>query len=413
MTAILGIHFGHDASAALIVDGRLVAAVSEERFKRIKLFRGFPEQAIAAVLREAACAPSDVDRVAVATEEMFRLLGPREVQRRLHSGIREKLERQRYIAQAVFEYFVGGRPDERKAAAEEEEARKIFFDSLAERGFAPSKVRIYDHHLCHAATAFYCSPFERSHVFTVDGRGDGACASAGRGDGWQLSVGQRVPDLHSIGMFYAAITLFLGFRSNRHEGKITGLAAYGEPEPLYGKLRKLFTVDREEKTIRLEIAGAPSFKSPDDVRRALKRLPMSLKDRINLMAQRDFDVMLYAANWYSMLHYLSDAAEGTTRENVAAAAQKVAEDVVSEWIATFVNPNDPLPATLAGGVFANVKINQKIRELPGVSNVYVQPAMGDDGLSLGAALLECVARAKETNTALPAEHERPSRMRDV
>ena len=410
MTVVLGIHFGHDSSAALVRDGRIVAAVSEERLKRVKLYRGFPEEAIETVLRYGDVTPGQVDRVGIASTSIFRTLGADEMRKRLSHGVRGKLEHQRAVAKKVLEYFVGGAIKKTSADEEEAKAATLFYEHFEKLGFKRSQTRLHDHHLCHAASAFFCSPFEEAHVFTVDGRGDGLCATAGHGSGWDLSSFARVGDLHSVGMFYAAVTLFLGFRPNRHEGKITGLAAMGDPARVYDQLRRLFKVDRESKTIVLELDERYQTKTADDVRAATKDLPLSLKDRINLMAVRDFDVMLYAVNWYSLLRYLAETVKDVSREDVAAAAQKVAEDVITEWVGPMVDPGRPLPVTLAGGVFANVKINQRIGELDGVSNVYVQPAMGDDGLAAGVALLEYVQFERESGRELPPSAPRSSRM---
>jgi len=195
------------------------------------------------------------------------------------------------------------------------------------------------------------------------------------------------------GDFYAAVTCFLGFRPNRHEGKITGLAAHGDSELLGPKfLQNLLW--QADGTYRFRLPARYRINSPFELPDFVRGMNLSLKDRIALHNQGDWNCLLYSAAWYGWLAYLNEVALTSRPEDVAAGAQFVAEQVALE----FVRRNLPAPNTpvaLAGGLFANVRVNQKIREAPGVSNLYVQPAMGDDGLSLGAALLSCARAAAQ------------------
>lgn len=402
---VLGLHLSHDASAALVVDGRIVAAASEERFRRVKLFCGFPTLAIERVLRVGGVRPEQVDRIAVATKEIFRALGWREVKKRMATEGQAGWERKKVLVDRVASYFLGRRPE---VDVEEDRGREIFLDALErDHGLRRSRVGFYDHHTCHAASALYTSPFDEATVITLDGRGDGLCGTAWDGRGWELRRRTTIGDLHSLGMFYAAVTCFLGFRPNRHEGKVTGLAARGDVARLYPAFRRLFRVDPERRTVILELSSEPPARSPDELAGVLRRLPLRLKDRINLMANVDFEQVLYAVNYYSMLAHLERVAGDAPREDVAAAAQRVAEDVACELARSVLPPGIDRPLCLAGGVFANVRINQRLRELDSVSNVYVQPAMGDDGLALGAALLGSLPVLRAHGD------ERPCRMNDA
>lgn len=384
MNAIIGIHMGHDASVTLIKDRKIVSAVSEERFVREKMYYGFPFLALEDVLNRYGISPDEVEIVALDTNELARIIGPEEMQRRFQKGTAKDVTAVVNKAKRFLSYFVGNRPMEQQIEREKE-SKRVLFRKLEEYGFPASRIRTYDHHKCHAASAFWPSPFEKAMFATSDGRGDGLSASLGFASGNSIETTRRIADIDSIGQFYAAMTFYLGFRPNRHEGKVTGLAAHGDPMRFGPQF--LSNVNwNKDGTYSFRVPQRFRLDTPADLDEFLEKMPLSLKDRVVIHTQNDLNTLMYTSNWYSLLAYLQTIASPDEREDLAAGVQFLVESVCVEFVKRNL-PEEPLPIVLAGGVFSNVRVNQRIREISGITNVYVQPAMGDDGLSLGAALL--------------------------
>lgn len=384
MTTILGIHMGHDGSLTILENGVPTFCVSEERFTRQKMYFGFPHQALQYAIEHRNFNPGEISLLAMDTNELPLLLGSSEISRRFDTGPSREVSRRLNQGKQILSYFFGVKnvDDQLKR---ENEARKTLISKLEEYGFLANKIKVFDHHLSHAASAYWPSPFEKALYVTCDGRGDDVSATLGWADGEKLIQKHTISDLDSIGQFYAAVTFFLGFRPNRHEGKITGLAAHGDPQRLGSEFLKNLTWQKDG-SFKFRIPEKYRLSSSGDYTEFLRNLSLSLKDRIVMHTQEGLNTVLYSANWYSLLAYLQDVAKDVSREDVAAGVQYLAEQVCVGFVKNNL-PAEPIPVVLAGGVFANVCVNQKIRELDGVTNVFIQPAMGDDGLSLGAALL--------------------------
>lgn len=380
---ILGIHLGHDASAAVIRDGQVVAAVEEERLTRIKGFAGFPYGAIREALSIAGVTPKDVGIVAVAGKHLHRELAHWLLLKRLH---RLSSWQELYYKGMMFLAYTLNSDVVRESLYPKELFWQSLYKELQRLGFTRASFRTYDHHLCHASSAYFTSPFDKAMVFTMDACGDFCSAMALVGEGGHLKAISRLSHLDSIGQFYAAVTRFLGYRPNRHEGKVTGLAAFGNVEPLASRFRGLVHFDNGNKRAKAFRRHLPGMANPPG-KTGLVALNgrVGLKKRV-VIASNGVKNLPYevAAEVFQM--WLGQICSGYSREDIAAAAQKVTEEWIAEWVRRNL-PAGEHDVCLAGGVFSNVKINQRIRELPGVKNVYVQPAMGDDGLSLGAALL--------------------------
>ena len=207
---ILGLNCFHgDSSAALIRDGKLVAAAEEERFRRVKHWAGFPSQAITFCLAEAGITLSDVDHVAINQDSRANLVG------KLH-------------------YILAQRPDPRLVWSRWKNRRaRVNVASLLGQsvpgGAFDGPVHAVEHHAAHLSSAFHVSPFERAVVVSVDGFGDFASAAWGVGEGATIRVDGRVYFPHSLGIFYQALTQFLGFPHYGDEYKVMGLAPYGRP----------------------------------------------------------------------------------------------------------------------------------------------------------------------------------------
>ncbi|RMH41615.1 MAG: carbamoyltransferase, partial [Deltaproteobacteria bacterium] len=212
--------------------------------------------------------------------------------------------------------------------------------TLAEWGLADRLVYV-DHHRAHVASAYYCSGFDRCLVVSLDGYGSGQSGSFYLGEGGRLRLLAPIPYPHSLGTFYRRVTQALGFKPNRHEGKIVGLAAYGDPDKLYATVRARFDLEHPDY-YRFKSAQDPWFE---------RRL-----------------------------------VEDNEPADVAAAYQRVLEDVATLYIARWVRRTGVKHVACAGGVFANVKMNQRVLEIPEVESVFIFPNMGDGGVGAGAAL---------------------------
>lgn len=353
MTFILGLHTGHEASAVLLKDGKMLAAISNERLSRIKNDGGkLSSEAIDEVLRIAGIGRGDVDRLALLLtffpEHYFRresLL--KELERRL---IRYRRAFQsRDSSQMLLSGFV-----------ERLKSRGKHFDDhfyrdrfLKEECFPSATTNFYDHHESHAVAAAYYSGFSRCAVVTIDGNGDGNISHTS--GTWENGVYSRkyVTDAlgASPGHFYSHITRLLGFQPLRHEGKIVGLAALGNPDRLTSVFRKALAVHPGGKTFTSDFVREGD---PEGAR----------------------------------FKFLNQASTGNSREDVAAAAQQVLEDSVVGLIRGFIGETGERNIALNGGVFANVKLNQRIAALAGVDSVFVFPAMSDTGNAVGAGLLD-------------------------
>ena len=327
LRTILGVFNGDNASVTLLQGDRVLYAAQEERFNRVKLARGYPVLAIADAFRHTGVRPEDVDVVACGA---------------WHTPDAGTV--QDYFATAPS--LANGRPGERlfsSLKADEPYKREFFETSRAM--FPNAKLKTYEHHFSHALTAFYPSPFEESWIITADGRGDLASTVVWKAD--RTSGIQRVrsfSELKSLGSLYGQVTGLLGFKPYRHEGKITGLAAFGQMSDLVPRLHDL--VRFEDGDYRLSSAFRP-FSSWD----------------------------------YKELAALC---EGYSKEDIAFAVQYVLERGILDAITHFVPAGSNV--CLAGGCFGNVKLNQRVREHPNVANYYVFPEMGDGGNSFGGAL---------------------------
>src|SRR5258706_7819572 len=207
---ILGINAYHgNASAAIVCDGRLIAAVEEERFNRVKYAAGFPAQAIRYCLKEGGLTLSDIDHVAVPRNPYARLGTKLFYAMRMPSFARERMK--------VLAKFTG--IPEALAAA---------FDVAPKT--LPAQFHRVEHHVAHLASSFFCSPFDKSALLSADGLGDFASSMWGAGFDRRMNIHGSIAFSHSLGLFYSAVTQYLGFLKFGDEYKVMGLGAYGQPE---------------------------------------------------------------------------------------------------------------------------------------------------------------------------------------
>ena len=353
MTAILGLNAYHgDAAAALVVDGELVAAAEEERFNRIKHVAGFPSLAARWCLEEAGLGPGDLDHVAVSRD-------PR-------ANIGAKLWRT--IRHGASARYLKARLEN---AAKVRDVGTALADALE---ISPSALRAQvhnvEHHQTHIASAFFVSPFERAAVLSVDGFGDFCSTMTAIGDGNGYEVLDRVLFPHSLGIFYAAVTQYLGFPHYGDEGKVMGLAPYGDPEvhmkamrdvaSPHGDLFQLnldyFTHDKEGVDMTWD-DGSPTIG--------------------RIFSDKLVDVFGPAR--------VPGAEIGKHEQDIAASLQNRLEEVYLHIVERLQARTGETALALAGGVALNAVANGRIRPETPFEELYVQPAAGDSGTAVGAA----------------------------
>ena len=345
---ILGLTTLGDSAATIIRDGEVVAAAEEERFSRVKHHAGVPFQAVSYCLEEAGIGIADVEHVALYWKPWI---------------IGRKLS-QTAMSLVVSRDMFRARVDRGVAGVGGSYAAMLRFPSLIRKHFGPSDFKFHylEHHPCHAASAFFVSPFDRAAILTMDGTGEETTTMFARGQGTSITPSKRIKVPHSLGQFYSAVTNFLGFDMFQgDEWKIMGLAAYGKPEYYDFLASRVLTLDgplsfRVNARV-LDHHMAKHYQFSDEAIEALGP-PRKPEEEIS-----------------------------ERHQNIAASAQKVLEDVVLQLVAGLHEQTGEENLCLAGGVAFNSVMNGRIiRESP-FRRVYIQPVAGDAGCSLGAAYL--------------------------
>lgn len=342
----VGISKSHCASVTLVDDaGRPLWSASEERFTRVKLQKGMPRRAYT-----HAAAEHDLSG---ATLAFARLRTPQRIAREAEYYW-NALRRRRYAIPVARRLAEVTRFAYRKKVLHDREFHRLSIDT---QDFAGRRVDSgFDHHRCHAATAYFCSGLDDAVVLTVDGVGDLLSACVWRGRGPRLDLQHRYfQSEHIAGQSYEVVTAMLGFDPDKHPGKVTGLAAYAHPDP---ELVRFLDAWLRRQYRR----GARS----NWFYRIHSRDPETELARLREVRDRTF------GRW--------------SREEIAAAIQHLLERDVLALVRRHVANPAAENVVMAGGVFANVKLNQRIKAL-GFRNVFIQPAMGDEGSGFGAAIL--------------------------
>jgi carbamoyltransferase len=345
----------HDSSACIVKDGKVLAAVEEERFTRKKHDNSFPVNAIKYCLSKIGRAPDLVvffenpDRKFDRIKQTFAMT-----------------EHSDEIYRTVFTLW------------DEVKSRKKIEDKFSQTTGLDNQIIFLDHHLSHAASAYYVSGYNNATLVTIDGVGENTTTTIGRGDGLKIEMLKEIEFPHSIGLLYTALTVFLGFRPFDGEYKVMGLAAYGddsrESNPYYRKLRQTLQVAEDGSFgLNMRYFGHNNLE--------MKAYRPELVDLLGLPPRHSADPM------------------NGDYENLAAALQLLTEDLVLGILthAYQIAPSESL--CFAGGVALNSVINAKILTKTKFKRLFIQPAAGDGGTALGAAkYVQCLA-----DNAAPSE----------
>ena len=341
---ILGIWDGHDSGAAVVRDDRILFSINEERLTRRKLEVAFPEKSIRACLDHLALHPADIRHIGLSTTDFAKTLT------RIFPGLKEEY------------YLIRRRKKDPKRSTRLKKRLKyrltefgpvapyrwigasIVRTRLRKLGFDRFQLHLLDHHQCHAAAAAFCSGFDECIVLTLDGVGDGLSGSVSAFQGGAIAPLSRISSRDSLGIFFEHVTNLLNMRELEDEGKVMALANYAYPvEDTKNPMMDFFTV--RGLTI---VARHRTLKMYDELKRILWKFPF---EQFAFMAQRTLEVKI--------LELVRNALKETGMSKIA----------------------------FSGGVAANVKVNMRIKDLPGIDECFVFPHMGDGGLALGAAFL--------------------------
>src|SRR3984893_4184757 len=359
---ILGISaFYHDSAAALVEDGRIIAAAQEERFTRRKHDASFPRHAVRYCLEAAGAKLSQIDHVVFYDKpflkferllETYIALAPRgfhSFQMAIPLWLREKLFQKSLLRNKLREF---------------------------DEDFASERLLFAEHHLSHAASAFSPSPFEKAAVLTMDGVGEWATTSAATGEGNRLEIFQEIHFPHSLGLLYSAVTYYTGFKANSGEYKVMGLAPYGEPK--YAQLILDHLIDlKPDGSFRLDMSYfdyCTGLKMTNERFAKLFGEPVRTPDKL----LTDFHM------------------------DMAASMQAVLDEAVLRLTRSLAKETGARNLCLAGGVALNCVANGKVLRDGKFDNVWIQPAAGDAGGAVGAALSAyhgCAGRPRRTSGA--------------
>ena len=346
---VLGIHDNHNASVCLLEDGRIVFCLQEERVNGVKNFNGFPEGAMARAFRWAGIAPDDIDLFAFGT--------------RHNPAWRDKAGLLDYYAEPAWKKDAIGlfkdSPFFSLYASRRAKARDRYLEAA---GIPRNNTRFYDHHLAHAAAAYYGSGFaEKTLVLTLDGGGDGACAGVYTADDGEITEIARTPEGHSVGDVYSCSTYYMGMTPLEHEYKLMGMAPYSQPR-YYAKIA----------------AALDGLLGVDGLvfRRGTFSHTVNCTPRLDrIYCRQRFDA-------------------------VCGALQDFTERLVLRWVENAIAATGLHTLCLSGGVFMNVKLNKLVAELPGVEKLFIMPSCGDESNTIGACYLAYADHCRETGRAV-------------
>ena len=343
---VLGIHDGHNASVCLFEDGKILYAIQEERLIKVKNYNGFPHNALKETLKRNKITIDDIDIFAFATiDRPIPTNKEKSLKDFMNSSSilrKYKFKLMEILPKSTYEPWLNYKKNKRK---------RIRLIDVRKSNIPLEKVIFVEHHMCHAYTAYWGSPFRNKKVlvFTNDGAGDYLCATVSifHEDGRMERI-QKIPYSESIGQLYATITFMLGMVPLEHEYKLMGMAPYA---PLSGS----------EKS-----------------HKALKTLYKELGENGNLKRNKGIPHM------FSILSTVEKLLKYHRFDWISAGIQKLIEEFLVNWIKYWIRETGIRTIALSGGVFMNVKANKVIMEMEDVEELFVFPSCGDETNSIGA-----------------------------
>jgi carbamoyltransferase len=361
---ILGVScYFHDAAAALLRDGQLVAAAEEERFSRKKHDSGFPENAIEFCLRTAGIKAEDLDYLVFFEKPFLKF------ERLLLTSMQTFPRSLRVFREAMLTWL----------------GDKIWIRHLIQNklGLPGEKILFSEHHLSHAASSFLCSPFEEAAILTIDGVGEWTTASIGVGKDTNLTLLKEIRFPHSLGLLYSAFTAFLGFEVNEGEYKVMGMAPFGKPN----------YVDQVKKLIRLHQDGSfeldmDYFSFHHSSEQTYNQKFASLFGKPRAPESHFFTESSGYPSYFGdkPSNYGALCRENQHYADIAASIQVVIEEAVLNLARQAQIETGCKNLCMAGGVALNSVANGRVLRESGFEGLYIQPAAGDAGGALGAAL---------------------------
>lgn len=365
----LALHLGHNATAAIMEDGAILGAVSQEKIDGIKNSSAMPLEAAEALCDHAGWPLDSIDHVVLSSRIVYRpdAFATIADRKQRHYSTNPAVAAARWLERglgkilpAPFEIARAQLRRRQQAAGEQ-----YLAECLRKSGLGRKPLSRFDHHLCHARAAYHCYPTPKDQptlIFTLDGEGDGISATVSQADPdgtWTRLA--ETPAHDSLGWIYSATTRFLGMRVLEHEYKVMGLAPYA----------KQYFLDTYDRLF------APAINTDDTGLR--------------------FEAPFHTAHFYD---YLVENGVGERFDNLAAAVQHLVEERVTAWVRNGIARSGIRNIATGGGVFMNVKLNKKLQQLPEIARIDFMPSCGDESLPIGA-LYEFAARTAMTLQPLP------------
>ena len=368
MLRILGVQAGIDSSVCLLVDGVITHALQEERFNGIKNYVGMPKQAIAKILEMAGLDINQIDAVALPT--VYNLVSPgieghNAIAWKVRQLVKWKLKPVYILWDDIVPVIKERAPDLFVRLTQFQREKRIAW-FRAQTGYL-GPVFVVDHHLAHAASAYYSAQWkdEPMLVLSKDGSGDGLCATVSVGENGTLRRVATTRHNESLGYLYTAVTYWMGMKAHEHEGKVTGLAPWAKPEhgdPVYEQFKEL--LDLDETGLRFKRKVFEPLCNP------------FIKPHIDrIFEHQRFD-------------------------NIAYGIQKLTEELMVRWTRNAIEATGVRKVVGGGGLFLNVKVNKLIREMPEVESFFPMTTPGDGTTSFGAAYVVYAQMRKEQGSEI-------------
>ena len=357
---IVGLNIGHNATACLMHNGVITSCVSEERFSRIKNHSGIPFKSIEYVLSEQKIRIEDVDLIVLDDHYPINNdphFGKKFLNDYTHKSLKNRvLSKVGYSFPSLFSLYQAQK--RKRYLNKREKIRAALKNEIAKQlNYTKEKIECIDHHYAHAFATYPNLPKDKKTlIFTLDGEGSGLSATVNIADGNGIKTIASTEKSASLGYFYAIATLWLGMKPLEHEFKVMGLAPYAKQhsiEKVYEKIKKIFRIEDLEFHSKFNMPFADHF-----FNRELKFVR--------------FDTL-------------------------AGAVQKLTEELVMEWIREAIRTTNIHSIALSGGVFMNVKANQKIDEMPEVAQLFIMPSAGDESNAIGCCNYGCLMLTKKQN----------------